>query len=103
MKKLAPIGSSFRGFVFQGNYDDHTTYQENWRKMEEKLGYIKEIPIKYHIREYGSAKINFFDGIESVLVLMKFRYFYDSKVYQSLFNIYKYYFKKIVKKILKKF
>ena len=64
---------------------------------------IKEIPIKYHIREYGFAKINIFDGIESALVLMKYRYFYDSRVYQFLFNIYKFHFKKIVKKILRKF
>ena len=62
--------------------------------------YIKELPIKYHIREFGSAKINLLDGIESALVLLKYRYFYDSKLYQFLFNIYKFHFKKIAKKFL---
>lgn len=64
---------------------------------------IKELPIKYHIREFGYAKINIFDGIESAIVLMKYRYFYNSNLYQFLFNIYKFHFKKIAKKILKNF
>jgi len=68
------------------------------------FGYlIKELPIKYHIREFGYAKINILDGIESAIVLMKYRYFYDSNLYQFLFKIYKFHFKKIAKKILNTF
>jgi glycosyltransferase involved in cell wall biosynthesis len=63
---------------------------------------IKECPIRYNIRRYGFAKINYFDGIEGALVLLKYRLFGDSKLYQFLYNIYKFHFKKIMKKIQKK-
>lgn len=64
--------------------------------------HIKECPIRYNIREYGSAKINYFDGIEGFLVLLKYRIFGDSKLYQFLYNIYKFHFKKIMKRLQKK-
>ncbi|MFX0083992.1 MAG: glycosyltransferase family 2 protein [Candidatus Hodarchaeota archaeon] len=63
---------------------------------------IKELPIKYHVREFGYAKINILDGIEGALILMKYRYFNDSKFYNFLFDIYKFHFKRIVKKIIRK-
>jgi len=63
---------------------------------------IKELPIKYHVREFGYAKINILDGIEGALILLKYRYFYDSKLYKFLFNIYKFHFKKIAKIIIKR-
>lgn len=63
---------------------------------------IKELPIMYHIREFGYAKINILDGIEGVLVLLKYRFFVDSKLYGFLLNVYKFHFKKIFKIILKR-
>lgn len=63
---------------------------------------IKECPIRYNIRRYGFAKINYFDGIEGALVLLKYRIFGDSKLYQFLYNVYKFHFKKIMKKLQKK-
>ncbi len=63
---------------------------------------IKESPIRYNIRRYGFAKINYFDGIEGALVLLKYRLFIDSKLYQFIYNIYKFHFKKIMKKLQKK-
>ena len=63
---------------------------------------IKEYPIRYNIRRYGFAKINYFDGIESALILLKYRLFNSSKLYQFLYKIYKLHFKKIMKKIQKK-
>ncbi|MFX0041187.1 MAG: glycosyltransferase family 2 protein [Promethearchaeota archaeon] len=63
---------------------------------------IKEYPIEYNIRRYGFAKINYFDGIEGALVLLKFRLFSSSKLFQFIYNVYKIHFKKIMKKIQKK-
>ena len=57
---------------------------------------IKEIPIKYHYRKFGAAKINWLDGIEGLLVLIKLRYFPNSKLYQFVYRIYKFHVKKIV-------
>ncbi|MFX1392865.1 MAG: glycosyltransferase family 2 protein [Promethearchaeota archaeon] len=56
---------------------------------------IIEIPIKYHYRDFGTAKINLLDGFEGILVLIQNRYFKNSKIYQFLYNIYKFHFKKI--------
>lgn len=67
-----------------------------------KQGYrIKEIPIKYKYREHGVAKINIFDGLESLLILLQFRFFPTSKLFRYLFNIYKYHIKNNLNKILK--
>lgn len=57
---------------------------------------IKEIPIEYHYRMFGAAKINWLDGLEGLLILMKLRFFPKSKLYQFLYEIYKYHVKKIV-------
>ena len=61
---------------------------------------IKELPIRYHTRRKGSAKINFFDGIDSLLILFKFRFFMNSKIFDFFYKIFKYHFKKIGIKIV---
>jgi len=61
---------------------------------------IKELPINYQVREFDHAKINFLDGFEAVFVLLKYRYFYNSKLFNFLFNTYKFHFKKIANKII---
>ena len=60
---------------------------------------IKEIPIEYHYRKFGSAKINWLDGLEGLLILVKFRFFPDSKLYQFFYRIYKFHVKKIILKL----
>lgn len=62
---------------------------------------IKEIDIKYQYRDFGVAKINIFDGIESAIVLIQNRYFLNSNSFSFFYKIYKYHFKKIGLKILK--
>ena len=62
---------------------------------------IKELPIKYKYRSYGYAKINWLDGIESALVLLKYRIFQNSKTFDLIYRIYKFHFKKIINKISK--
>ena len=57
---------------------------------------IKEIPIKYHYRMFGAAKINWLDGLEGLLILIKLRFFPNSKLYQFFYEIYKFHIKKIV-------
>jgi hypothetical protein len=57
---------------------------------------IKEIPIKYHYRMFGAAKINWLDGLEGLLILLKLRFFPNSKLFQFLYEIYKFHVKKIV-------
>ncbi len=64
---------------------------------------IKELPIIYHTRRKGSAKINIFDGIESLLILFKIRYFNKSKIFNIFYRIFKFHFKKIGFKITKFF
>jgi len=61
---------------------------------------IKEIPIEYKYRQYGSAKINWLDGIESLLILLQYRFCPDSKLYQLLYNTYKFHIKKVINKLL---
>jgi len=61
---------------------------------------IKEIPIKYHYRDFGYAKINWLDGIESVLILLQNRFFINSKIFHFLYNIFKFHFKTIGSKLL---
>ena len=57
---------------------------------------IKEIPIKYHYRMFGAAKINWLDGLEGLFILIKLRFFPNSKLYQFFYEIYKFHIKKIV-------
>jgi glycosyltransferase involved in cell wall biosynthesis len=61
---------------------------------------IKEIPIKYKYRQYGLAKINLFDGIESLLILLQCRFCPHSKLYHLLYNVYKFHMKKVLNKLL---
>jgi len=60
---------------------------------------IKEIPIDYHYRKFGAAKINWLDGLEGLLILIKLRFFPNSKLYQFFYRIYKFHVKKIVLKL----
>lgn len=64
---------------------------------------IKELPINYRYRNFGIAKINILDGFESLIILLKNRYFYDSISFQYLYRIFKFHFKKIGNKLLKAF
>lgn len=57
---------------------------------------IKEIPIKYQYRMFGAAKINWLDGVEGLLILFKFRYLPNSKLFQLFYRIYKFHVKKII-------
>jgi len=57
---------------------------------------ILELPIKYKYREFEVAKINWLDGIESILILIQLRYCPESKIYQYLYYIYKFHVKKII-------
>lgn len=62
---------------------------------------IIEIPIIYHTRKKGSAKINIFDGLEGLLILLKFRYFENSKIFDLFYKFFKCHFKKIGITLLK--
>lgn len=62
---------------------------------------IKEIPIRYKYRNFGLSKINWLDGIESLLILYQQRFCPKSKLYQFIYNIYKFHIKKIAFKITK--
>lgn len=62
---------------------------------------IKELPIKYKYRYFGSAKINWLDGIEGLLILYKFRFCPNSDFYDYIYRIYKFHAKKIIYKITK--
>ncbi|MHA1869469.1 MAG: glycosyltransferase family 2 protein, partial [Promethearchaeota archaeon] len=68
-----------------------------------KKGYkIYEVPIKYRYRLKGNAKINISDGIDTILVLFRERFFADSHFYQILYLIYKKYIKQIISRLTKK-
>lgn len=60
---------------------------------------IKELPIQYHYRKFGAAKINWLDGLEGGLILFQHRFCPNSKLYQFIYNIYKFHIKKIVNKL----
>jgi len=62
---------------------------------------IKEIPIRYHYRKFGRAKINWLDGFEGLLVLIQQRFCLDSKIYQFIYEIYKFHIKKIIYRLTK--
>ncbi|MFX0099918.1 MAG: glycosyltransferase family 2 protein [Candidatus Hodarchaeota archaeon] len=60
---------------------------------------IIELPIYYRYRVKGQAKISFLDGIEAILQILLLRVFYESKLMQWLYSIYKFHAKKIINKI----
>jgi glycosyltransferase involved in cell wall biosynthesis len=62
---------------------------------------IKELPIKYKYRDFGSAKINWLDGIEGLLILFKHRYCPNSNFYDYVCKIYKFHVKKTIYKLTK--
>ena len=63
---------------------------------------IKELPIQYRYRKFGAAKINWLDGFEGLLILFQLKFCPHSKIFQYIYKIYKFHFKKIVN-ILTKF
>lgn len=63
---------------------------------------IKEIPISYTYRKYNVSKITFFDGIESLLILLKYRFFSESSLYNWIYKSYKYYIKKPLEKLVQR-
>ena len=62
---------------------------------------IKEIPILYQYRKFGQAKINWLDGLEGILILIQQRFCPDSKLYQFIYDTYKFHVKKVINKISK--
>lgn len=62
---------------------------------------IHEIPIQYKYRDFSSAKINWLDGIEVLLILFQQRFCPKSNFYQFIYEIFKYHFKKIILKLTK--
>ncbi len=62
---------------------------------------IKELPIRYQYRKFGNAKINWMDGLEGLLILLQNRFCPSSKMYQFIYRIYKYHFKKIANRLTK--
>jgi len=64
---------------------------------------IKELPINYYFRKFGVAKINWLDGIESIIILIQQKFFPNSKLYQFLYNIYKFHVKRIINKLIRFF
>jgi hypothetical protein len=62
---------------------------------------IKELPIRYHYRKFGNAKINWMDGLEGLMILIQNRFCPNSKLFQFFYDIYKNHFKKIVDHLTK--
>ena len=60
---------------------------------------ILEIPIVYQYRNHGTSKINWLDGFESLMILIRYRYFHKSLSYQYICKIYKYHVKKVLFKL----
>ena len=68
------------------------------------LGYkIVEVPVSYQYRKYDKTKITFFDGIESLLVLIQNKLFQKSNSFNFLMRIYKYHIKINLKQLYFKF
>ena len=59
---------------------------------------IIEVPIQYHYRQKGIAKINIADGLEAVFILFLLKTRAKSRFLWWLFKIFKYHFKKIIVK-----
>ncbi len=57
---------------------------------------IIELPINYKIRNFGRSKINWLDGLEGLLILIKLRFCPNSTFFQFVYEIYKFHAKKII-------
>lgn len=57
---------------------------------------IIEVPIKYHYRMFGAAKINWLDGVEGLLILLKYRFFPKSNLFHFIYSVYKFHMKRII-------
>jgi glycosyltransferase involved in cell wall biosynthesis len=66
-----------------------------------KAGYeITEVPIRYRYRLKGVAKIHFGDGFEAVLVLLRERFFAESRVFAAIHIGFKRWAKPVIKGLL---
>lgn len=64
---------------------------------------IVEVPISYHHRVKGKAKINPTDGIEAILYLVINRFFSKSEVLRSLYRAYKFRMKETLARLIRTF
>jgi len=64
---------------------------------------IVEVPISYHHRVKGKAKINPTDGIEAILYLVINRFFSKSEVLQSFYRVYKFRMKEPIAHLFRMF
>ena len=62
---------------------------------------IKEIPIRYNFRKYGVAKIKWIDGIDSLFILFKIRFFDNNKIFNYFYKLFKFHFKPMFDKLSK--
>ncbi|HME54277.1 MAG TPA: glycosyltransferase family 2 protein [Candidatus Lokiarchaeia archaeon] len=62
---------------------------------------IVEVPIHYHYRQKGIAKINIADGLEAVFMLLLLKTRTKSRLLWWLYRVFKYHFKKILVKYKK--
>ncbi len=67
-------------------------------KIASKGFNIIELPIKYRYRAFGNAKINWLDGLESLIVLIRYRFFKNSRLFSFFYYIFKFHIKKIFEK-----
>ena len=95
--------------LFTKNVLNHLTLKTREFEFEPELtskiilnGFkIKELPIRYHYRKFGNAKINWMDGLEGLMILIQNRFCPSSPSFQFFYNIYKNHFKKIVDHLTK--
>jgi dolichol-phosphate mannosyltransferase len=66
----------------------------------EAAGYkIIEVPIKYAYRKKGNAKVSFLDGIEAVLYLIVYRFFFRSPAVRWMLDIFTYHVKPLLRRL----
>ena len=71
----------------------------NCREFEFEPEITSKFPIVYQYRNHGTSKINWLDGFESLMILIRYRYFHNSLSYQYICKIYKFHAKKVLFKI----
>ena len=57
---------------------------------------VIELPINYKIRNFGRSKINWLDGFEGLLILIRSRFCPNSNFFKFVYEIYKFHAKKII-------
>ena len=61
---------------------------------------ILDVPIVYQYRNHGTSKINWLDGFESLMILIRYRHLPYSLYYQYICKIYKHHVKKVLFKLI---